>query len=614
MCVDVLKALNITRTPLLIDDFLHGIDELSLPMVASIVVMYILECDGVGVVSGRPEEEHQPREAKMLIKAIETAVGRDAVMYETAEGLDFSDEQISHDYAFYSFPEDFRQGKKLGLWHNILGQKAGSSPFAYDCFMNRILEDPANFFIKGDLIMVKQEILDEIGAIRTEDDFFLYQIEKIRHLPEDSKILLQALGLLGWRVSEHDIRHIAESVCGFSNEETLKAMEPLLKGGYLIEPEGKKKSVTEAGRFFEIQHDTMRDLIVKSMGDPAEQVDLSMRLWGAFKGRPDIPDRVKFGILGNIASTECAPKADEFWTDYIRYARACLSEGEQERNFQDVFHTADKVARIPAIKSILSEAVANGEKSQKSSPLLSLGVEAKMARVKSAMYVGKWTVADEGALELLDMAEKRPDMATRGDVQLLQFLKAYIVNDVPTLKKLRDSFEKERNIPPETLVLCNIRTALREWNIDEVKKIYQEGRAALLQANETHKGEPSPVFVEVMRVMDIYLPARALEASIKKVGKNKELDADVIQSGVLQPDQIVKLRELYELIEAFERDIRKKWPLILDPYAELSLVFEAATCQALFGNHKKAEETFGEAWRLSYNMGLHRVGAADAYK
>lgn len=629
MCLNALKLANPGKMPFIIDDFHHG-DRFSIPHITNLAERYIAESKGGKVVLAmRPEEMFDPLDVGRIKRAINARyLDPKAINDTTIDGLDFSNGALAREFAFYSLTEQLREGKSpenLGKWPVELGRVAGRSPFVMKTFMDEILANPdETLTINRRSITVKGAVLDRIRKIKSGSDLDTYYRERLNHLEEKARKILQVIALMGGSVTRPQIKTVITEVTGILTEDQaamnieLLILNDLVKKGYLVEAPGEEKS-------WSLQHETIREIAAASLPDK-KRIKLSRKLHEHFRTDRHLHADTKFAIAHDIASDKNAPDvSDEFWGQYAEIANASLDEAARFNAFSRAYHLAatiidphkDKGARAvkEALTILESESSSSEERQALPAGIVNLGIRAIMTQAQNAVYVGGFRETRELVARVEKIHQNNPQLDLESimrDCSLLLFQSAYLERNVAEMEKIyKEQLEGREGIEPHELAICKIRLHFRKEEFDKVMETYSDHHADLAGANDRYKrehdGTPYPQMIEAMRLATARCPFEKLHAEMKK-----NLDEDMEFQPSSTSDQ--QTQQLFGIKDGLERllEIRKKYPLTFNPHEEIALLEQYGVVCALSGDYETALETLTETWRQADQMEVHQQAARIA--
>lgn len=624
MCVGAARLLNTGKTPFLIDD-MHYIDGFSDPYIEAICSRYMAEGNGKVILSLRPEEYWQSQAVRNLRAACVAVEGDSPRSVKELEltGLDFSDENVAHEYVFYSLPPEIRQGKVLGPWFSELGQIAGRSPFVMTALMNVILEQDedclfVNLVVDEDTqtIMLADGVLEELGPLlRRESDLQTYYLNRIEKLEERPRQLLQCIALMGGGVAtDAQIIAIARKLMLIrDNREFNAVVSPLVRKKYLVEVTGPK----DEQRCFRLQYDTIKDYVIDSIRDPNEKLRLSYNLHACFKEDPAVPPEVKFVLAHNVAVAPNVPEFSHgFWKEYMSGARQCIAGVINQRERGKAYEIASTIISADALRTVSTELQLH--RKERLEDIDRFVIEALFNVAQNAFWLGRYDKVHQMVAILETIHSQNPEaVSSLVEAHVLEFDAVYSAfytkADAERLQQIYDrKLQGGAALDFALRALIQMKLAYRRNDFAGVEQSFSgEGRAALQALNKrsiSETDQPSPSWLEALRLSSCTCPFGKMRNSIRQREDGAHFDDDVL----LQPSAIdnEQRKQLLNLQQNAEVLLEKRF--LLAPSSESSLLWQQAQILAFFGKYDEASDLLLEAYRKALQAEGYREAAAHA--
>lgn len=608
MCIEALKIVNFLKgelPPLILED-LHHADRFSEEWLIRMTSDYLMETRAKAVFSMRPEEMYKSTAQKNIEKFMEGHFGKKAVKTVALEGLNFNEENISHDFAYYSLPQDIRKNRSIGPWHIDLGKAAGHLPLAMKTFMDTIKEKPGNLQITDEAIIIKQKILDRIKEIKTTEDLGIYYCEKIEKLDEEAKTMLQCMALAGGKLTGHQMSQVFEKILGISIGKFLVISNQMIGGGYIIKSPDKEGT-------WQLQHEFVKEFIINSIRDNEKRLSLSNFLYTIFSEDPNMSADTKFALLHDITThNEQLEETDTIWKSYLNSANESFRDAESHNAIGRMYSIAEAILNKDKGPKMIQEAIqALQDGEEVSTDIQILTIQALFKKAESAIYLGRFQEVEDSITILEGIHHQNPDIIDISRVNLIAFEKAYIQRDRRSMEIIYNENIKDiKETPQAKKIIAEIKLAYRSNHFDKAINIYKENEELLKQLNEehmaSHKNMPHPEFAEACRLAKVRCPFEKIRNSVIQREEGKRFDEDVmLQKLATPPNQ--KKEELSEILDVLDQlfFIIKEYPLVFSPYAEISLREISAQIDALGDSHDTAINMLGEAWRQAMQMEVY---------
>lgn len=623
LCTQALLAANHGKTPFVLDD-LHHCDRFSLPHVTAITRKYIQESrGGKAVVAMRPEQMYEPKAFTDLEKEVNNRYAGHSLRSITLEGLDFTDDQLSRDFVYYSIPKKTREGKTLGTWHKQLGQIAGKSPWVMKTILDGIFDNPAESlnYSGGAIVLTKKAEASIQKILNGESDFKTYYRERLTKLPAISRKLLNCISFLGGRITDKQLSEVARSIGGIKENSTQSAaVQALVQRGYLF----KKQS--ESGDVWELQHDNTKEFVIEAIEDPAEELELSTALYGLFKSDKDLHVDHKLSLSHNIARATNAPELnDEFWSEYALNINESLQDAEKQNAMDRIYGIAQTFlgvsGRAPKIGALI-EAAKAGKVDGFPTVLAETIYYTLYSKARAASQLGKFEEAKETIKEYqLIFSNNLPEGdqsfagVTLQELYAIDFDNAYLSRDYKEMDRIYKEELHEGSIyPPATQAIFKMKLEMRKNTLEGFKEaisIFEKSRPALLAANteykKYHEGSPMPEYLQAFRLAYCRCPHGILNLEFR-VGLDEDIE---LGPGVLTLEQTKQFLKILEELEELVT-LKAKHPNSFPPIEEAALIEQTAMIQAYLGQYDKSLVNLSEAWRQFNQMGIHEQAARVA--
>ena len=636
MCFDNLCLLNKGNSVFVLDD-MHHTDRASIRHLTRLAYRYQTESGGQALIGLREEDIFEPEAVRDLGKSVEERFGKEAVKTISVTGLNFSDDKIARDFAFYSFKPEQREGKTLGHWYRKLGEVAGIQPWIMKTLMDGLLENPdENLEIIGDTILLKQDaetLIDRILA--GDEDLSTYYRRRIRSLSTEARTLLQCIALSGGKTTAVQIFTIAREAAGLTKKQIKAAREELVKGRYVVSSEEETIPVEE--RTWELQHSTIRKIVIESIESGEEKLTLAQKLYRVFGEDKTTPADTKLSIALQIAQDSNAPDLhDEFWIKFMQDVQTSLEEARTMQTTGRMHQIATTaVTGVSSPQKILEarEALKQGQAATLPYQITRTIITALLDTAEAAVTLGRFGEAESCIQELEEIngkniatdtaltysiqdLETSPEQNTNSDVDMARaysilFQKAYLERNVKQMKEVLDQLRETGKANPVQLATAEIKLAFREHRWKDVHEIYSENTEALKTDNDTHrkahKNAPSPEYIEILRLVKCRSELEKLRSKILP-----GLDADVeLQAGLIEPEHATQLLKTQRYLAQLGT-VKQQHPRSFTPHCEIPFLEQAGITHAFQGNHMKALEALREAWRISNQVEFHEQEARIA--
>lgn len=625
LCIDALTLIREAKAGngIFILDDLHHSDEKSEPYLNRIMRAYKDGSEyGMVIAIIRKENIEKSAALKETMRAIKEEDGPEAVQVVSLNGLDFATQRaLTEKFIYHALPPEIREVNKkprnLGVWTDTLAKVAGKSPWKMTTLME-ILK--TNLSIEHDTVEVDRATISQI-ALRNEDDITVFFQERIAELRPAQRHLLHCVALMGGKATKKQMKEIMQR-CPADELTRLEATEALIGELSL----GVYLRATEKGEF-ELQHDEMKDVIIRSIESPQEVSRIANEVYDILINFDSHPE-TRHALLTEIAKSNTISD-DELWIPYLHETQECFADAELHHDLERAYNTTQRVLNSGS-KCMERTLQQLGRGAPVPPKIRELIIAALFKKAETARFLGKFNESKEAVSLLETIGRQYPEEIDLTEAYLILFEVAYMeslpgeMNRIYT--ELLDNGEKLRtkNMRARDIIL-KIKLEYKKGHFDDAIAIANPSTIApgmhesanwdaLLEYNAeyeaTHNNMPSPEFVEVLRITTARIPYEMARTLREIDGKTQDSDVMMHDKALLE-EQLNKIRQAKGHLKVTE-DIIEAYPALLDPFARVNILDQKAAMEAHLGNYPKAIEFLDEAYRIATKLGIYTMAARAA--
>ncbi len=644
MCLSGLSLLNFVKgssTVFILEDFHHA-DRHSQPWLKNIVSKYLKlekgkdsDEESKAIVTMREDEVYEFEAQKQLKRDTKTFCGETSFDEIKLDGIDFANgvdpetgEDLSYQYAFYSLDPKLRAGKVLGEWHKTLGKAAGRVPLTMTSFMQVA---KTNLEVGERVIGLKRETVDKIATIKPGDPnaISIHYRQRINALSEKSCGILQAIALIGGKISIINMRLLMEKMTGrefHDSDATIaiaQTLTELTDGGYLETETDSKSGGVKA---YAIKNDTMKEFAVKSMS-PVQARIYAGYVYGILAmSTQESASETKLSVMNYLANDEQASELEEsFWDEYSQTAISVFKKAEDENNIGKAYDKASKILDSEEGCKVLQATIKElqkpeAERSEQAIPesLKQLAVNTLLTLAKNALFLARFDEAEAAVRTLEEIEAANSGLVSIQTIALIQYEIAYQKLDVRFMKTVYgdDIGKEDVDLPQSTKVVAKLKLDYRRRDYQSLYSTYTDNLSILESTNEehksSHKGMPSPDFIEAKRLVTVMAPFDEFKQAVKTIDETHVLDDDQDYKGELVPEALrPRLAQIAISLAELETE-KANFPTIFNPFSELYLLGIKAEILAYSGNRTQALDLALDSWAVAEQMQIPNLGAQYA--
>lgn len=630
LCANALKVLNTAKADhtLFVLEDIHHADLRSLPHLMNIVRGYIRDTEkGKVLIAHRQDETYQIPAVERGINDV-AAGGQNRVNRETLKGLDFEhDEALAHEFVFHCLPEHLRtwsggRSTRIDGWHKELARIAKDSPWRMTTLVGLILANPQNLTVdeEGNIIL-NRDIIAELERVTDDTEFNNHIHQKIAALNKGALHVLQCIALMGGTATRKQIIEIARQC----PDETFEV--PVVDADQVVEilNLGFYMRQTDVDTFA-LQHDLMTEIVLGTLPYGPDRAVKANNVYEVLQMEHPHPE-AKHHLTTHIAAGNVDPNTpsqdlspeNTFWTEYLNDTKACLHDAECQNDALRGYKTACRVLDqgvkcVEQAIEALKNPVAEVPESLKNLVIISL-----LAKAENGVKTRKFDEAENALAKLNSIHDNFITPQMRAKAHLIKFERAYIQNSAGDMKKI---FEEDlRNgamlgkagMDPEIAIALKIKLAFKEGRLADAMAIVEEGdnAAQLSEFNrrhqENHAGTPSPLFIDIARMVSARIPFEAARNKIYEEREDGKIhDGDVMthpkaSEGGEESQTLNQMREALRQIDKTET-LLDTYPTLLDQSIVIQLMDQKAATEAHFGNYEEAIAIFDEIINLARHI------------
>lgn len=556
------------------------------------------------VIGRRDDEGEEPLAYKELKKLLKE---KGMLKEQEVDGLNFSDREITHDYALSSLPskvrESFSTGRLSGNWYMVLGEMAVRSPFkmtdAMDLLLMKVQDyekenEKSPWMVEDGGITLYPRFFDKVeGVVRKAGrDMGGFLQERINKLSTMESWVVECVAMLGGAVNKEQFNVLCDMFKGI-DEVDVKA---LVDGRYLVSSENGG---------YAISHPIMTEVILKSTKNE-EKVKLSKMIYERFQKDEgaSVDSGLLLSVLHNIAG-EVSFDDEGFWEEYAASVSVKFEECKIESAPKEAFSTAMNVVNRPgtSIKKFLADFVEDPT-IEIPENILKLITDSLVELAKNAIIIGKYSEGKE-AIKLLEVFLKRGFISDekRQEIYGIMFELEYVGTmsrrgGGGELKKIyEEKFESGKELASMRKVLFELKIAYRGMDMEKIGELESQ-YASEIKENSNESSKFFKEYMEVFNLVNCRIPIEKLIIEVSEAGWDEDVS---FQPGVLSSEQKVMLGIIKDDLEKL-KGMKGKNPGKVSHYVEVSMLHQEQEIAAFLGDFDRAVVLAKEYGRQSLQM------------